>query len=597
MYKTIRSSSTIAIAKLSIQSVHSISPIHFISRKATESRTFHCCAITTNTGTMGRTNNARPYMGSKERQRPQGATQSRISQQQAYVSTLPSLPPPSIEVPKDTPRFADLRQKNILDPIILDTLTSDLGFDHMMPVQAATLEYLLQGKDCLAQAKTGTGKTLAFLLPAVDTILRSRSPRLSALILCPTRELALQIATEAKKVLQRIPECKVATSIGGTNKDKEATAILRGCNILVATPGRLLDHLSEERVQSTLGSLQTLVLDEADRMLDMGFLPDIKKILTYLPKLPRQSMLFSATIDDQVKNVAHLFLNKGYEYISTIPAGEANTHERVDQYLVSVSTMIDHAPAMAAVVESESATTNPFKAIVFAPTAAHADFYAEVLASRGTLPKVSVLHSRMTQSKRTRTTQDFREATSAICVATDVIARGMDFPGVSHVFQVGIPLDKEAYIHRLGRTARAGAEGRGILVLSEAEKGFLYQLKGIKIQDYPAALRYSVEDIEPALADFDGKKKVYQAWLGYYKSFLKAMKWSSADLVREANRFALDGLDCPEVPALEKSTISKMGLKGVPGLVAAPNAAGSSKSHRGGGGGEGRFRGRAPKKS
>ena len=507
-----------------------------------------------------------------------------------------ALPPPSIEVPQDTPRFEDLRDRKLINPKILDTLTNDLGFDNMMPVQAATLEYLLQGKDCMAQAKTGTGKTLAFLLPAIDTILKNNTPRLSALILCPTRELALQIAAEAKKVLQRFPKCRVATSIGGTNKATEGRNILAGCDILVATPGRLLDHLSEEEVQYQLGSLQTLVLDEADRMLDMGFLPDIKRVLNYLPNnLPRQSMLFSATIDDQVKNVAHLFLSKDYQFISTIPEGEAGTHERVDQFCVLTSNMIEHAPAMVAVIEAELATTEDFKAIVFAPTAAHADFYGHILTSIGTLPEVSVLHSRMTQSKRTRTTQDFRQASRGICVATDVIARGMDFPGVSHVFQVGLPADKETYIHRLGRTARAGAEGRGILVLGELEKGFLNALKDINIQKYPTQLKYSIEDIEPALADLDNKTKVYQAWLGYYKTFLKFLRLSTAELVQEANRFALEGLDCPEIPALEKSTIGKMGLKGVPGLRVVPNAAGlNDHQRRGGGGGEGRTQGRAP---
>ena len=521
-------------------------------------------------------------------QRPQGLN-SRSDQQQASLSTLPTPPPPCIEIPQDTPRFEDLRGKKLLNSTILDTLTHDLRFDHMMPVQAATLEYLLQGGDCLAQAKTGTGKTLAFLLPAVDTILKNQTPRLSALILCPTRELALQIAAEAKKLLQRLPQLKVACSIGGTNKNTEAKVIFDGCDILVATPGRLLDHLGEEEVQYRLKSLQTLVLDEADRMLDMGFLPDIKRIMTHLPKLPRQSMLFSATIDEGVKNVAHLFLKPGYEFISTIPEGEANTHERVEQYLVLTPNMVDHAPAMVSVVESELATAKSFKAIVFAPTAAHADFYQQILSSVGTLPEVSVLHSRMTQSRRTKTTQDFRKATNAICVATDVIARGMDFPGVTHVFQVGLPMDKESYIHRLGRTARADAEGRGILVLSEAEKGYLHQLKGIKIQDYPHPLQYSIEDVEPALAELQNKTKVYQAWLGYYKTHMKAMRWSTSDLVREANNFALNGLDCPEVPALEKSTIGKMGLKGVPGLVAVPNAAGSNDPRRRGGG-EGRRR-------
>ncbi len=518
------------------------------------------------------------------------------SQQQTFASmpAQPELPPPSIEIPQDTPRFADLRGKNLLNATIIDTLTNDLRFDHMMPVQSATLEYLLQGKDCLAQAKTGTGKTLAFLLPAVDTILKNSRRRLSALVLCPTRELALQIATEAKKVVQRFPQLKIATAIGGTNKDREEKVILGGCDILVATPGRLLDHLGEEEVRRTMGSLQTLVLDEADRMLDMGFLPDIKRILTFLPtQLPRQSMLFSATIDDQVQKVAHLFLKNDYEFISTIPKGEAGTHERVDQYLVLASSMSNLAPAAVSVIEAELASSQTFKAIVFAPTAAQVDFYGHILGSVGNLPKVSVLHSRMTQSKRTRTTDDFRKANDGICVATDVIARGMDFPGVTHVFQVGLPADKETYIHRLGRTARAGAEGRGILVLSDLEKGFLHQLKGIKVQEYPSPLTYSIEDIEPALAGLENKGKVYQAWLGYYKTYMKQLRLSTADLVGEANRFALEGLDCPEVPALEKSTIGKMGLKGVAGLRVAPNAAGSNDPHRRGGG-EGRTQGRGP---
>ncbi|KAL2436589.1 ATP-dependent RNA helicase, mitochondrial [Exophiala dermatitidis] len=546
----------------------------------------------------GRGGRGAPFRrGRPTSQRPQqapGYSPNGHQQQQTAVSAVPKPPPPSIAVPQDTPRFGDLRGKNLLNPTIIDTLTNDFDFDHMMPVQAATLEHLLQGKDCLAQAKTGTGKTLAFLLPAVDTILKNRTQRLSALILCPTRELALQIAAEAKKLVQRFPQLKIACSIGGTNKTTEAQAIYRGCDILVATPGRLLDHLGEEQVQHQLGSLQTLVLDEADRMLDMGFLPDIKKILTYLPDLPRQSMLFSATIDDQVRKVAHLFLNKDHEFISTIDPSEANTHERVDQYLVTTPSTIEHAPAMVSVIEDElsSAANNQFKAIVFAPTAAHADFYGSILSSMGTLPKVSVLHSRMSQSKRTRITDDFRQATNAICVATDVIARGMDFPGVSHVFQIGLPLDKESYIHRLGRTARADAEGRGIFVLSEAEKPFLHQLKKINLQPYPKPVRYSIEDVEPALAELENKDKIYQAWLGYYKAHLKVLGWSPADLVREANRFALDGLECPEVPALEKKTIGKMGLKGVPGLVAMANAPGSNDPRRRGGG-EGRQQGRA----
>lgn len=493
-----------------------------------------------------------------------------------------SLPPASIDVPDTTPQFKDLRGLYNIDPAIIDTLTNDLKFDRMMPVQAATLVPLLQGNDCLAQAKTGTGKTMAFLLPAVKTLLQNRTQRLSALVLCPTRELALQIADEAKRLLQRFPRVRVATSIGGTNKTTEAQRILGGCDILVATPGRLLDHLSGDQ-NMLLANIQTLVLDEADRMLDMGFLPDMKKILAYMPNGPRQTMLFSATLNDQIANVTKLFLREGYQYISTIPEGEANTHERVNQYLVTTPSVSEHAPALVALIRAELAASDDFKAIVFAPTAAQADFFGHVLASTRGLPPVSVLHSRLTQSKRTNITAAFRASKNAICVATDVIARGMDFPGVSHVFQVGLPADRESYIHRLGRTARAGAEGRGLLVLSQEETVFLHQLKKVLIQEYPTALDYKVQDITPALATLEIKDKVYRACLGYLRLSSKLLKWSSERVVQEANNFALRGLHCPEIPSLEKSMVGKMGLKGVPGLVVVPNAPRSSHGRPRGG--------------
>lgn len=199
----------------------------------------------------------------------------------------------------DLPRFESLRDR--IDATIVDTITQDMKFDHMTPVQAATIDRLLHGVDVLAQAKTGTGKTVAFLVPSIERILRQggANSNIGLLVISPTRELALQIATEAKKLLQRYPRFSVCTAIGGVDKNKEARAIYNGCQILVATPGRLLDHLQDEEMQFRLSHLTSLVLDEADRMLDMGFLPDIKKILYALPpkdKVARQSMLFSATI-------------------------------------------------------------------------------------------------------------------------------------------------------------------------------------------------------------------------------------------------------------------------------------------------------------
>lgn len=508
-------------------------------------------------------------------------------------------PPLTAPVPLDTPRFADLAKENLIHPIMLQTVTEDLKFDHMMPVQAATLHDLLaERNDCLAQAKTGTGKTIAFLLPAIQTLInRNRRPGsgISLLVISPTRELAMQIAKEATALLQRLPKYKVCFAIGGTNKDSEERNILAGCDILIATPGRLFDHLSDERIVHSFRNLDTLVLDEADRLLDMGFMNALKDIIKCLPDKAatnRQGMLFSATIAPHVEKVAHLVLAPNYKFISTIPEGELNTHERVPQHLVVVPTFSDVATAMVGSIRSEIKTVGLpiFKAIIFAPTAALADFYGAILESLKGLPEVSVLHSRVSQSKRTKVTNAFREAKSGILVATDVVARGMDFPLVTNVFQVGIPSDKESYIHRLGRTARAGAEGRGIFIVAQPEIFFpKWTLKEITFEPTEADLS-AKKEVREVAEKMDNQAKTYQAWLGYYKNHTKGLGWDNTQLVREGNTYAFEGLGAPEVPSLGKSTVGKMGLKGVKGLVVVPDP---PRAHRGGagGGGEGRSAG------
>jgi ATP-dependent RNA helicase MSS116, mitochondrial len=505
-------------------------------------------------------------------------------------------PPLTVPIPSDTMRFADLGKDGLLHPVLLQTITEDLKFDHMMPVQAATLHDLLEKRiDCLAQAKTGTGKTIAFLLPAIQTLInknRQGNSGISLLVISPTRELAMQIAKEATALLRRLPRYNVRFAIGGTNKDKEERDILDGCDILIATPGRLYDHLSDDRIKAAFRNLDTLVLDEADRLLDMGFMNALKDIIQCLPdkKLSnRQGMLFSATIAPHVEKFAHLALSDGYKFISTIPEGELNTHERVPQLLITVPSFSDVAPALASSLKSECALIGKdnFKAIVFAPTAALADWYGAILDKFPDIPKVSILHSRISQSKRTNTSNAFRDANSAILVATDVVARGMDFPNVSTVFQVGLPADKESYIHRLGRTARAGREGRSVFIVTSDESFFpKYTLKAIKFDTIEPDLLY-LPQVEDAASKFENKAKVYQAWLGYYKGHSRSMGWDDVRLVAEANKFALKALGAGEVPGLQKSTVGKMGLKGVKGLNVIPNL---PKPPRGGGGGRGEGR-------
>lgn len=509
-----------------------------------------------------------------------------------------STPPLTVPVPEDTPRFSDLTGKNIVHPTIIQTITEDLGFDHMMPVQAATLEELLppNRSDCLVQAKTGTGKTMAFLLPAIQNMLTQNRQKfargVSILVVSPTRELAMQIEREAKRVLQRFAEYKVCITIGGTNKNSETSRLARGCDVLIATPGRLLDHMNDGTMEKLFRHVDTLVLDEADRLLDMGFMPDLKKIVAGLPNKEqsnRQGMLFSATIPPRVQEVAGIVLAPGYKFISTIPEGEVNTHERVPQVLITAPSFSLTAAAMVGAVRDEmkvvaASEGNPaFKAIIFAPTAALADFYGLILSALSDIPSVSVLHSRISQSKRTKVTDEFRFAKAAVLCTTDVIARGMDFPDVTSVFQVGLPADKESYIHRLGRTARAGAGGRGIFIVAEAESWFpKWTLKDIKFQIQEPNFSAAAEVTTIAASmDEELMAKTYKAWLGYYKSFLKPMKWSAEELVREGNTFASEGLQAPETPAIEKNVVGKMGLKGVRGLRVVP---GVPKVGRGGGG-------------
>ena len=545
------------------------------------------------------------------------ASLSTAASAQRQPAPEPRVPTPTltIPVPADTMRFADLGKDKLLHPTLLQTVVEDLKFDHMMPVQAATLHELLEKHiDCLAQAKTGTGKTIAFLLPAIQSLINKRrkpGSAISLLVISPTRELSLQIAKEAEQLLQRLPQYKVCVAIGGTNKNTEERKILAGCDILVATPGRLFDHLSEPRIRGMLQNLDTLVLDEADRLLDMGFMNALKDIIQCLPDravVPRQGMLFSATIAPHVEKFAHLVLAPGYKFISTIPAGESNTHEHVPQLLVTVPTFADVAPALVSALREECATTGiaQFKTIVFAPTAALADWYAALLKALPLpLPPVSVLHSRVSQSRRTAVTNAFRDASSGVLIATDVVARGMDFPNVTTVIQVGAPMDKESYIHRLGRTARAGRTGRAVFIVAQPESFFPTSiLKEITFQSYRpvspgapsttgASTTAAAVHTAAAALDADTKNKTYRAWLGYYKTHARAMRWKDADLVAQANAFADAGLHADGVPPVERQTVGKMGLKGVPGLNVVPNApraprVGGGRGGGGGGGGEGR---------
>lgn len=560
--------------------------------------------------TTNRAFRKRPYSHSQRRptpaKRPANASSTMSS---PFSTTAAASSPADASAQSAQMPFTELSKHN-LHRDILKSVTQGKGLVNMTPVQAETLPITLRGLDVLAQAKTGTGKTIAFLLPAIQRLIATRRPpkmmptgpaaaprQVSLLVISPTRELAIQIANEAKELLGGLQDSSttskynVLTAIGGTNAKAGVTSLKRGCDILVATPGRLLDYMGEENVLRVLDGVQTLVLDEADRLLDMGFIRDIQKIIGLLPDRSvhkRQSMLFSATIDQNVHKVASHMLSPGYKLVNTVPEGEPQTHERVSQRLITVDSFADLAPATLGAVakDMESSGSEAFKAIVFVPTTAHVDLYTaffEALAWDYKFPQILPIHGRMTQSKRTNTANKYRESNNGILIATDVIARGLDFPKVTHIYQTGLPDEKASYIHRLGRTARAGAEGSGTLLLTQDESRFAKNdLSEVDFKDAPPTLTTQSSQVADAMqkVPLQTRNKAYSASLGYYKSKLKAMRLNATQLVKQMNAFSLEGMYLPEIPALQKTLIGKMGLKGIPGLRIAERTAEADEQPR-----------------
>ncbi|KAF2174922.1 DEAD-domain-containing protein [Zopfia rhizophila CBS 207.26] len=466
-----------------------------------------------------------------------------------------------------------------LDKSLLRALRR-MGFEYMTPVQQKVLAELPSlSSDCLVQAKTGTGKTAAFLLPAIQNLLQGNQPpkgQVGILVLCPTRELALQIAKECDQITACLPsklECH--TAFGGTARASNLQKFFKGTpTVLVATPGRLDDILSEEAVREKFANLRTVVLDEADRMLDQGFAPAIHKILKRIPPKSDgwQGMCFSATIPAKVDDVAKCVLFPGYTSLSTIDPNEAPTVDKVPQYSITVPHVRHTFGALFALIQNEyKQNPNDFKVIVFGTTANGVgllhDLFEELLPEF----KIFELHSRMSQSTRTRTTEEFKNTSSGILFASDVVGRGMDFPNVGLVIQAGLPSSVEQYIHRVGRTARAGKDGRAVTILFENEAFFVSVHKQLPIQPYPvdiiSGLKESQAVVENGFKSVreEAKAKAYQAFLGYNKTYLKKLRLDAKDLVKISNEYAAT-MGCLEPPLIDKKVVGKMGLKGVPGL-------------------------------
>ena len=340
------------------------------------------------------------------------------------------------------------------------------------PIQEQAIPTLLKGRDLLGIAQTGTGKTAAFMLPSIDRLTQSdkrpqpRSCRM--LVLAPTRELASQIA-ESARAYSRFSHMSVATVFGGTSINKNRQDVSRGVDVLVATPGRLIDLI--EQGMLTLRQVEILVLDEADQMLDLGFIHALKQIVKLLPT-KRQTLFFSATMPKAIKDLADKFLTDPAE-VSVAPA--ATTAERVDQYVTFVRQEEKQALLTMMLRAGFSEKGNMDRVLIFTRTKHGADRVVKLLAGNGIA--ANAIHGNKSQPQRERALAEFKGGKAKILVATDIAARGIDVTGVSHVINFELPNVSEQYVHRIGRTARAGAAGVAIAFCAEDERAYL---KGIE---------------------------------------------------------------------------------------------------------------------
>ncbi|WP_313399699.1 DEAD/DEAH box helicase [Stenotrophomonas sp.] len=362
---------------------------------------------------------------------------------------------------QDTPApllFADL---GLSEPVM--KAVADVGYETPSPIQAATIPAMLEGRDVLGQAQTGTGKTGAFALPVLSNIdLSATKPQV--LVLAPTRELAIQVAEAFQTYSASMPGFRVLPVYGGQPYGQQLSALRRGVHVVVGTPGRVIDHL--DRGTLDLSELKTLVLDEADEMLRMGFIDDVEAVLKKLPE-SRQVALFSATMPQQIRRIAQTYLRNPVEVtIASKTTTSANIRQRY--WWVAGMHKLD---ALTRILEVET-----FDAmIIFARTKAGTEELAGKLQARGLA--AAAINGDMQQAQRERTIGQLKEGKLDILVATDVAARGLDVERISHVLNYDIPYDTESYVHRIGRTGRAGRSGEAILFVTPREKGMLRQIE------------------------------------------------------------------------------------------------------------------------
>jgi superfamily II DNA/RNA helicase len=374
---------------------------------------------------------------------------------------------------------------------------SDAGYAQATDVQTQAIPAALQGADLRVSAATGSGKTAAFALPALHKVLAARGdaskrrekgivhgPR--ALVLAPTRELALQVAKAFTVYGRHVQGLRVATVVGGVPYGAQLKALRGPLDVLIATPGRLMDHMASGK--AVLANVEMFVLDEADRMLDMGFIDDIRHIAEHLPE-QRQTVMFSATFAGAVGHLARQMLAANAQTIAV--ANHTDTHANIEQRL----HWADDGKHKHALLEQLLAAREIDQAVVFTSTQQDADWLADRLAQIG--HPVASLHGGMPQGRRNRVLQGLRQRNLRVLVATDVAARGIDVPSISHVINWGLPMKAEDYVHRIGRTGRAGRSGLAITLAERRDIGMIKRIQQFTTQQIPVT---TVEGLEPRMA-------------------------------------------------------------------------------------------------
>ncbi|TIB93696.1 DEAD-domain-containing protein [Wallemia mellicola] len=473
----------------------------------------------------------------KKRKRDLKATEKAPAEETAIRekedTQLPELPETNTDYQDLTPEQCSFSNLDLTDGT--RSAIEEMGFSQMTEVQAKTIPPLMAGRDVLGAAHTGSGKTLAFLIPAIEMLSRLHfKPRngTGAIVISPTRELALQIFGVAKDIMKNHNQT-FGIIMGGANRKAEADKLQKGVNLIIATPGRLLDHLQNTK-GFVFSNMKSLIIDEADRILEIGFEEEMRQIVKILPTENRQTMLFSATQTTKVTDLARVSLRQGPLYINVHEERSAATNEQLEQgYVVCESDM------RFLLLFTFLKKNLKKKVIVFFSSCNSVKYHGELL-NYIDIPVLD-LHGKQKQQKRTNTFFEFCNAPNGILLCTDVAARGLDIPAVDWIIQFDPPDDPRDYIHRVGRTARAGKAGKSLLFLLPTELGFLRFLKTAKVPlneyNFP---KEKIANVQTQLEKLINKNYyLHQSAKDGYRSYLQSYASYSLKKIFDVNRLDL----------------------------------------------------------